>query len=544
MKRFCVVLLAGVGLASLAHAADLPTKKEAVPAPKPNCFASFWTWLNTSADDCPLGAYGITLYGTLDVGFGYQSWGTTFNPSADKVNYGIVKSGHAPIWQATYNGLSTSVLGLKMKESLAPLGLPGWSLIGVLEAGINPYSGMLLSPQRSLADQNLVSSSKFPWQTVNFDSSRNGSWMNSQGYFGVSNNTFGTLTFGRTNSLSLDTQSKYDPVSSTAFSLLGFSAALPAFGDTELGRVNTAFTYKVAIPNVGPFSVVRLAGQAQVGGYDWQNGAQAAYSGQIGFDWNNFSFDGVVEWAKDAVSLSTFGGSNNAVVDGAGVIKVPFEGVNFYYDPNSVLKATLSNNFGVDLMGSYKWDRFKFYAGYIYARLTNPSDDYTSGFRTIYPEVFAPAGAVTSNNYNFAKVLNTFWTGVRYSVPDEWLHGYGSLDLAAGFYYQSQNNFNFTVDKRGFTLGAACTGTGAFISSNKCAGSQDAISFMADWRPLKRIDVYAGVMYSNVYGGLANGFTQTYTYFAPTPKGKIFTASATSAHTSNWDPTIGIRIRF
>ena len=541
MKRPAFLLLAAAGLASLAQAADLPTKKEVVPAPKPNCWGSFWTWLNSSADDCPIGAYGITLYGTVDVGLGYQSWGATFNPSADKNNYGIQKSGHQSLWLPTYNGLSSSVLGLKMKEDLAPLGLTGWSLVGVLEAGINPYSGMFLNPPRSLADQNTSPANKFPWQTSNFDSSRNGSWMNSQGYFGVSNKVWGTLTFGRTNSLSFDTQNKYDPLNSTAFSLIGFSSSFPGFGDTELVRPNTAFTYKVAVPNVGPLSVVRLAGQAQVGGYNWQNASQGAYSGQIGFDWNNFSFDGVVEWAKDAVSLSTFGGANNATSGCAiGDLKVS----GFCYDPNSVLKATLSNNFGAELMASYKWDRFKFYAGYIYARQSNPSDPYTYGFRTIYPEVFVPYGAVTSNNYNFDKELNSFWTGVKWSVPDTWLHGYGSLDLAAGFYYQTQNNFNFTVTKLGYTLAAACTGSGAFISSSKCAGSQDAISFLADWKPFKRVDIYAGVMYSNVYGGLANGFTQTYTYFAPTPKGKIFTATATTAHTSQWDPTIGIRIRF
>jgi hypothetical protein len=215
------------------------------------------------------------------------------------------------------------------------------------------------------------------------------------------------------------------------------------------------------------------------------------------------------------------------------------------YDSNSVLKGTLSNNFGVELLGSYKWDRFKFYGGYIYARLSNPSDDYMYGFRTTYPEISVPYGAVTFNNYNFAKTLNTVWTGVKYTVPDEWLHGWGSLDLATAFYYQTQNNFNFSVNKAGFTLPAACTGSGAFISSSKCAGSQDAISFFADWKPLKRVDIYAGVMVSNVYGGLANAFTQTNSYLVPTATpGKFKTVSYTTAHTQNIDPSVGIRVRF
>jgi hypothetical protein len=81
--------------------------------------------------------------------------------------------------------------------------------------------------------------------------------------------------------------------------------------------------------------------------------------------------------------------------------------------------------------------------------------------------------SVTSNNYNINRQMNTFWTGIRWSLWD-------NLDLAAAFYYQTQNDFNFTVNKQGYTVGAACTATGAFISSTKCAGSQDAISIFAD----------------------------------------------------------------
>ena len=110
--------------------------------------------VNTSADDCPMSAYGITLYGTLDVGLGYESWGTTNNPSADKNDYGIQKSGRRGYLAADLQRAQHSVIGLKMKEDLAPLGLAGWSLVGVLEAGVNPYSGMFLNPPRSLADQN------------------------------------------------------------------------------------------------------------------------------------------------------------------------------------------------------------------------------------------------------------------------------------------------------------------------------------------------------------------------------------------------------
>ncbi len=95
------------------------------------------------------------------------------------------------------------------------------------------------------------------------------------------------------------------------------------------------------------------------------------------------------------------------------------------------------------------------------------------------------------------------------------------------------------IPRYGYPASAACTGTGAFISSSKCAGSQDGISLFVDYKPVKRVDLYAGVMLTNVYGGLANGYYNTY-YAIP---GNT-TYSWKTADTQNWDPTFGLRIRF
>ena len=572
MKSIGAALLAASSLAGLAHADGLSTVKGPPAAPAPNCYASLWTWLNSSASECPLSAYGLTLYGTLDLGYGYEEWGAPRSPSADKLNYGIRSNAYEHIWQAAYNGLGTSVVGLKMSESLAPLGLGGWSLIGVLEAGVNPYSGMFDNGPRSLADANTTSHSGvtsvtsgetvyhqyYAFQRTNLDSSRAGQWDNSQGYLGVSSATWGNLTFGRTNSLTFDAQGAYDPLAaSPAFSLLGFSSALSGYGDTEIVRINTALTYRVAVPNVaGVFNTVRLAGQAQIGGYGVGNGAMAHYEAQAGFDLGNLSFDGIFAWAKDAVSLSTFDGSFTAC-NSSGDYGFLVNGA--CYDPSTILKTTLSNNFGAELMASYKWDRFKFYGGYLYARQSNPSDGFSGGFRTIDPEIATPPTSITSTAYllpsgtlnapgfAFNKILQTVWTGIRWSVPDDWLHGLGALDLAAAFYYQNQNNYNFTWTTGrisgvpyGYAAAAACSGAGAFISSSKCGGGQDGISFLVDWRPVKRVDIYAGVMLTNVYGGLASGFYSTLPLIA---NGKVV-STYNVAHTQSYDPTIGVRIRF
>jgi predicted porin len=523
VKRFAIALFAAA-IASFAHAADLPTTKAPTPEKaKPNCWASLWDWLKASAADCPLSAYGVTLYGTLDLNATYLNEGVAKSPSADKVNFSIQRNAHGSRWLAGYNGLSTSVIGLKMKEDILPY---GWSLIGVLEAGVNPYSGVFYNSPRSLADNNARPVNTFPFQNANFDGSRAGQWDNSQGYLGISNPIYGTLTFGRTNALSLDVTSAYDPVASTAFSTLGFSAAFAGFGSSPTSRPNTAFTYRLTYQNF------RAAVQAQVGGYGVGNATNGMYQGQLGFDFGALSIDGVLSWAKDAVTLSSFSGSNIACLTPADC----FINVNNqFFDPNSVLRATLSNNLGVELAAKYKWDPFTFYGGWIYARQMNPSDDFLGGFPTISQGIFVPPGffnssgvytnqALTVNNYNIQRVQNTFWTGAKWKVR-------GDLEAAVGFYYQQQNDFNTSP----------CTGSGPFISSSKCAGTHTGISFLLDWKPVGRVDVYAGVLVSNVYGGLANGFLSTSTVVIP---GTTTAISVNTARTQNYDPTVGIRIRF
>ena len=56
----------------------------------------------------------------------------------------------------------------------------------------------------------------------------------------------------------------------------------------------------------------------------------------------------------------------------------------------------------------------------------------------------------------------------------------------------------------------------------RCAGSKTTVSFLMDYNPVPRADLYGGVMISNVYGGFASGDFKT----------------------QNIDPTIGLRIRF
>ncbi len=205
MKRFTIAQLTTIGLTGLAHAADLQTTKTAAATPaRGDCFSSLWAYLSSSASDCALTYAGITLYGALDGGYGYSTHGAPGNPSAGYLNYPILRSSSNAHWLWSPNALGTSVIGLKMKEDLGY----GWSLIGVVEAGFDPFSGMLINAPRSRTDNNVNAVAN---QTVNFDSSRAGQWDNSQGFIGLSNPGYGTLTFGRTNTLGLDVLAAYDP---------------------------------------------------------------------------------------------------------------------------------------------------------------------------------------------------------------------------------------------------------------------------------------------------------------------------------------------
>ncbi len=500
----------------MAQAADLPTKKAPLIVPPPNCYASFWTWLDSTPADCPLSYAGFTVYGTVDAGLSYgtnaASYNAAWNNGTDSF---ITKQSKGVKWLWTPNGLSQSVVGIKMSQSLAPVGLAGWSLIGTVETGFNPLYGYLADAQRSQVQNN---GRALVLQSANANSSRTGQWDNSQAFLGLSNKTFGTLTVGRVNSLSLDTINSYDPMGgSYAFSPLGFSGSYAGFGNTEAARANTAVKYRLDYQNY------RAGALVQWGGYDQGNGTAGLYQGQLGADFNLFgntpyagklSLDAVGSWAKDVVNVGTFSGSCATLNAGA------YKGQTFcssgipkYYN-NTDVTATLSNNTGFLLAAKYKWQALTVFGGYAWYRQANPSDAYLEGFQTIggwnVPATITgsklfPTQWTNYTNYNVPRIAPYFWFGGKYAVNSQ-------IDLTAAYYYQQQSDYNTSACTYTNTTFVEPNGSKNIVtrsSSGKCAGTQDAFSFLVDYRPFKRTDIYAGVMISNVYGGFANGYQAT-----------------------------------
>ncbi len=488
LKSILLASGALLAVATVAQAADLPTKKGAAPAPvPPNCYATFWTWLDSTPSDCPLSYWGVTFYGQVDVGGGWESNHATLNNAfPNGVQELISKQSHGAAWQFVPNGLSQSNIGLKWKEQI----VPQWYFIGDVNFGYDPYSLQFANGPRSLAENNTTPQY---FQSSNGDSSRAYGPINARAYAGVQNQTFGTLTYGRQYAFSNDiANSLYDPFGGAyAFSLIGNSTTLGGgLGDTELGRYTNSIKYLYSDHNI------RVGGMSQVGGWDAGNNAQFAYEFDLGFDWYGFSFDGVYENAKDAVALSAYGAN-----------PAPF-------GPD-VLKATIENESSFQVAGKYKWDRFTAYAGYENQRLTNPSDlpagTVIRNLNGGYDAAYGTGVQVSSTGvpaFPVPKVVQLFWLGGKVAVLP-------TVDVIGGYYHVWQNDYLGSTATStscapnaklpsGTPSGTPYTPQGT--ASALCAGHEDAISGVIDWRPFKRVDIYAGSMYSKVNGGLATGF--------------------------------------
>ena len=494
LYRILLGSVAGLALAGAAQAAELPTKKTPPAPAATNCYASFWDWLNSSAADCPLSYMGFTLYGQLDVGGGYETHATPFNKDFNNgVAELISKSSGGGKWQWVPNGLSQTNVGIKMKEQV----VPNWYIVGDVNFGFDPYSFELANGPQSLVDNigrvtpAAVTSGKLAY-TANSDSSRAGQWDNTRGYFGVSNATYGTLTFGRQYALSNDLVNNYDPMGgSYAFSLIGTSATpVQGLGDSDLARYNTSFKYQVT------YNMFRAGALWGVGDYGTGDASNGAYQFDVGFDYAGFSVDAIYSYAKDAVFLAA----------------------NSTSDP---LKATIADVDSAAIAGKYKNGPWQAFAGYAHDHFASATDSYAenaaaNGFDSIAGIYVAGNNAPGSNANSYTayngKILQATWAGVKYSLLS-------NLDLSAAYYYEWQNNFSSSYSATNCAANAAPL-VGA--KNSYCAGHLEAVSGLVDWRPWKRVDVYGGVMYSEGAGGFVSGYS----------------------HANNTALTTGVRISF
>jgi predicted porin len=482
MAAAAVLIWAGAGG---AYAADLDIVATKAPvATAPSGPASCTGPADFFMTACQLSWYGVRLYGTVDVGGAYMTHGSPFDKYfSNGASYFIQKASRQALWSLAPNGLTQSNIGVQIRE---PLGA-GWSFVAQLEAGFNPYSLELTSSPASTKENIGIPVNQ---QTTNGDSSRAGQFYNGLGYFGFSSDTYGTLTFFRQNALTSDGVSAYDPMGAAySVSPIGASGVVSGGGDTENAKYSSSVKYRV---NIGDF---RLGALYQFGGYELNNASKEAWGGQIGRDikmgaYGVLSFDAMAGYNKDAVNLGLSGASTNAQGKPTGTM-LP-----------QVMTATLSNNTNVMLLAKYTVDRLKLYAGYEWMQFAPPSDPITvtgSGFTNIAGDfVCAGCQAINGTNINSTKynnkdkILQVFWAGARYSVTD-------SVDLVTAYYHYDQNQYATGADL------TSCLQNGA-ASKDTCHGTMDAVSALIDWKFAPKWDTYIGTFFSQMNGGLSNGF--------------------------------------
>jgi len=460
-KRFSngpVLLLTALSTVGLAHA-------QTAPAP--------------AADD-KLSWHGITLYGTIDIGLQYESHGAPFSDYYTPASTNIVqKDSRESVFGVTGSNFSQTKVGLR---GLEPIG-GDWSGVFALEKWFNPEAGVLSDSLKSLTINNGLTPGQ---QTTNSDGASAGQVFQIA-YVGVSSKTFGTLTFGRQQTLISEAVSTLDPnLGAPAFGLLGASGAYGGAGSTEDKRMDSTLRYGIRFADI-----VHIAALYHFSNSHGSDGGTAAQL-NIGGQYAGLTLDGYYSKIDDAISLASL-----SAAQVAGLPKLGFS-------PNNALSATISDNTAYAIITTYQIAPVpvKLYAGYEHIQYANPGTDAAAGTAGLGGYTLA---FVNNAAYPNDKNLNVYWAGVRYTV----LPG---LDVVAAYYGYHQNAY-------GTGTQAGCTTDAHSV----CSGSFKAYSLDADYRLTKRFAVYAGLMYSSVSDGLANGY--------------LF-------DTTNINPTIGVQYMF
>jgi predicted porin len=470
-----------------AQPAKQPAKQPAVAARPANPSDSMAADLAYKAAykkapvDDSLTWHGITLYGLVDMGVTYQNHGAPLSNTAGLgLNYLISKNSNGSYFGVGPNALSSSFVGLKGSQEIAD----GLSAIFNLQTGFNPQSGKLSDGLGSIVQNNGLPVSM---QNSFADSAKDGQAFNVAAYAGLSSPIYGTLTYGRQNALTSDGVINYDPMSNSgAFSLIGFQGATGGAGDTEDRIFDNSFKYAV---NVGPF---RAAVEAELRSGAFSDPGNAIEA-QVGGDYAGLSVDAIFSHVTDAITSAPLP---------VGTL-LPASLIN---PGNGFVSGTVSDNTSVMLLAKYTYGPVKFYAGYEHMDFANPNNPLTTG--SLITGGYS-LGLVNNTAFATDKILQVFWGGARYAVRSD-------VDLMVAYYHEEQNSFE------GGTVATANLGHCTNNSLAQCSGQLDAASAVIDYRFAKRFDAYAGIMWSQVSNGLANGFLQR----------------------SSIDPTVGLRFQF
>jgi predicted porin len=498
VRKTLISVLAVGGLSATAHAADLGL--DSLPKVPDSL-----SWA------------GVTIYGTIDVNGVTQDHGaqkSDFLPTTVNYQmYGGFANNHS-ISTLAANGLEQSKVGLKIEESL------GWldfTAIGKIEAGFDPMSGELADGCKSVLLNN--GRPQFA-QNSNGDSSRCGQAFSGPVYAGLSSATWGTLTYGRQQSLGLDTVAVYDPQAlSYAFSILGYTGNAYGDGATETSRWDNSVKY---VYQYGP---AHVAGMYSSGGPE-TGMFGGGYGANVGVTYAGFSIDGFYEHENGAVNIpsplgvptpgsTTTVPSATACVNLNGVLDCP-NAVPAFISDNTAWSVEAKYTFDID-GGGYKDGgggykdqtpipaaKVTIYAGYINVDFANPHNFAQNYSQTIGGYNIIP----TNTRFHTDLTRELAWTGVRYEI-DKW-------SFTAAYYWYGTSDYLITADalncRQETALNALHKTQGTFFGDPvgaNCHGDFNEVSFVVDYTFNKHFDTYVGVNWSETNGGLNSSALQT-----------------------------------
>ena len=420
--------------------------------------------------------HGITLYGVIDVGLQYDTHMAPFTPYRPAASGNIVRNNsRQSVTGFTPSNMGQSRVGLQGIEAINS----DWSAIFQVETFFNPQSGEIADSLKSLAVNN---GRPLDAQNVGVDGSSAGQAFQTA-WVGFKSERFGTLTVGRQLTLLSEGTIKYDPnYNASAFGLLGASNTYSGGGSQQNNRTDSTAKYVVSFNDL-----VHLGALYKFNGS--HGSANTAIQANLGGEYAGASVDAYYSKENSAITATSLTAAQVAALPALG------------YSVSNSLAATISDNTAYALMASYKFDPFKFFAGYMHIKYANPNTPLGPGYNDIGDYVLA---FVTNNAYNNEKTVEVWWTGARYTVIPH-------LDLTAAYYGYHQNAYG-TGKQAGCSTSAHST----------CSGSLEAFSFDADYRFNPHFDAYLGAMYSGVHDGAAAGYLNT----------------------TNINPTVGVRYKF
>ena len=467
--------------------------------------------------DCTLTWHGVTLYGAYDIGVGWVSHGlpvSGYNYEGESL---VNRNGAGSRFLVAPNNLQQTGVGIKGKEEF----LPGWSVVFNASTGINPNSGLLADASKTNIVNNGLPRSSY---SEAIDGARAGQPFNDEYYGGVSSTQFGTLTFGRQRSLGTDAMLQYDPAGgSYAFSYIGYNGTMAGGGDTEDSRWDDALKYRLTYGPVhfgAMYKFVNGSGGCFSASATWtavnctpERPHNNAFGFDLGGEHGNFSADAVYQHYNQAISVlnpllgpQSLSAPFQSTTDS--INTNPVTGVNLI-DPNETVYGIVTDNNAIMFAAKYKWDPLKFFAGYEYTWQNNPKNPLGVGASDQGGYIMS---GVEDNNLDTQKLVNIWWTGVKYSYDSK-------TDITLSWYQQRQNDFRLPPE---------CSASAGFRAS--CAGTLNDTSIYLDHHFTKRFDGFAGIAYSYVDGGLAIAI--------PHGPGVPYN------HHSNLAPTVGVRFAF